>query len=305
MSSDTDHLMDRRRLKRRLLFWRVVAVFAIATAALVVYGRFSGIERGPYVAHITIDGLILRDDERDEAISRVADDPNAKALIVEIDSPGGTFVASENLFREIRTVSASNRPVVAVIGNTGASGGYMAAIAADRIIVQNGTITGSIGVILQSADITGLLSNIGIKPEVVKSGPLKAQPNPVEPLSDAARENLENVVGDLHNSFVNAVASRRSLAMDEVRVLSDGRIFSGRQAVGAGLADEIGGIYEARAWLNRERSVDEDLPLHDVTPVDEIDRIHELVGTLLGKALFSERLTLDGVLALWHPQLGF
>lgn len=306
MSSDTDRLLDRRRLKRRLTFWRVFAVLAIAAAGIALYGRFDGVVKtGPYVATVAIDGLILRDDERSDAIRAVADDDDAKALIVEIDSPGGGFVASETLFRDILRVGEAGKPVAAVIGNTGASGGYMAALGADRIFVHAGSVTGSIGVILQSADITEFLDTIGIKPEIVKSGPLKAQPNPVEPFSPAARENIQGVIDDLHDTFVMLVAEQRGLPKADAGALADGRIFTGYQALGVGLADQLGDVDDARTWLTVIHDIAEELPMRDVTPVDEVEKLRDMMGGALGKALFSERLRLDGVLALWHPQLEF
>ncbi|MEQ8665026.1 MAG: signal peptide peptidase SppA [Rhodospirillales bacterium] len=306
MSSETDRLLDRRRLKRRLTVWRVLAVLAVAVAGIAFYGRFDGVVKtGPYVATVAIDGLILRDDERSEAIRAVADDEDAVALIVEIDSPGGGFVASEGLFQDIRRVNDAGKPVVAIIGNTGASGGYMAALGAERIYASAGSVTGSIGVIMETANIIGLLESIGIKPEVVKSGPLKAQPNPVEPFTPEARENIQGVIDDLHQAFVDILAQRRDLSKSEALDLADGRIFTGRQAHAAGLVDGIGGMEEARAWLDASREIDKGLRTRDVTPVDEVDRLRDIMGGALGKALFSERLTLDGVLALWHPQLEF
>ena len=306
MSTDTDRLMDRRRLKRGLTVWRVLAVVAIAAAGIAVYGRFDGVvQTGPYVASVAVDGLILRDDERSEAIRAVADDDRAEALIVEIDSPGGSFVASETLYQDIRSVADAGKPVVAIIGNTGASGGYMAALGAERIYASIGSVTGSIGVIMETANITGLLDTIGIKPEIVKSGPLKAQPNPVEPFTDEARANIQGVIDDLHDAFVTIVALRRDYTREEASKVADGRIFTGRQAHAAGLIDGIGGMEEARAWLEHNREIDPGLELRDVTPVDEVEKLRDLIGNGLGKALFSERLTLDGVLALWHPQIEF
>jgi len=300
MSSDTDRILDRRRLKRGLTLWRIVAVIAVVAAGLAVFSRFDVPVDEPYVAWVAVDGIILRDDELVEAILDVSDDDDAKALLVEIDSPGGGFVASEALYRAFRDVAAT-KPVVAVIGDTGASGGYMAAIGADYIVAHAGSVTGSIGVLLETADITGLLEKLGIKPEIVKSDPLKAQPNPMEPFSDEARANIQGVISDLHQAFVEMVAERRGMAYDDARALADGRIYSGRQAVQAGLVDEVGGVDEALAWLSRAHDVSDELPLHDITPVDELEQLRGVVG----KALFSERLTLDGVLALWHPQAGF
>lgn len=306
MSFETDHLIDRRRLKRSLTFWRVVAVLAFAVAGLAAFARFGGDSvDGEYVAHVAVEGLILRDDDLLDQIRSVSDDGDAKALVVTIDSPGGGFLASEAIYNELRHVADTGIPVVAVIGDTGASGGYMAAIGADRIYAGRGTVTGSIGVIMQTANVLGLLEKVGVEPQIVKSGPLKAQPNPVEPFSDDARANIQGVIDDLHGAFVDMVQERRSLPAATLETVSDGRIFTGRQALEAGLIDAIGTVDDARAWLDESQSISEDLPMLDVTPVDELEELRELMGTVLGKALFSEGLTLDGVLALWHPATGF
>jgi len=308
MSYETDQLIDRRRLKRSLVFWRVVAVIAIAAAALAGYARFGGIGGhvdGAYVAHVAVEGLIFRDDELIDQIRSVSDDNDAMALFVTIDSPGGGFLASESIFNALRDVSASGKPVVAVIGDTGASGGYMAALGADRIYASRGTVTGSIGVIMETANVVGLLDKLGIKPEIVKSGPLKAQPNPTEPFSDEARANIQGVIDDLHSVFVDMVIERRHMSEARALQVSDGRIFTGGQAYGAGLIDAIGTIEDARDWLGETHEISADLPMHDVTPVDEFEELREMMGSVLGKALFSEGLTLDGVLALWHPSTGF
>ena len=182
MSLDSDHIIDRRRLRRRLTFWRLVSIVAIVSVVIIAVSRFDLPTRGDYVAKLYVDGVIFTDEDRTEAIAKVRDDKSAKALMVVINSPGGTFIGSEILYQNLRDV-ALIKPVVAVMESTAASGGYMAALAADHVIAHAGTLTGSIGVIMQTADVTGLLEKIGIKPETIKSGPFKAQPNPMEPFS--------------------------------------------------------------------------------------------------------------------------
>lgn len=299
MYSDADTLVDRRRLKWRLTFWRVVAVIAVVGAAVVGFGRFDENGFSDYVARLDIDGLILTDRSVEEALAETAKSGNAKALLLFIDSPGGTVVGGETLYRSIREV-AEKKPVVAVMGNTATSAAYMAALGADYIVAHAGTVTGSIGVILQTADVTGLLEKIGVKPETVKSGALKAQPNPMERFSADARRMTQAVVADLHEMFVDMVRERRGMDAARAREISDGRIFSGRQAVSGGLVDAIGGEKEARAWLAESRGVDAALEMRNIheLPPEEIWR--RMLSGLVGKALFSERLKLDGVISLWH-----
>ncbi|MDH5748785.1 MAG: signal peptide peptidase SppA [Rhodospirillales bacterium] len=302
MSLETDQIVDRRRLKRRLGVWRLVAVLSVIAAGVVLASRFEGIPGRPYVARLSVDGLIVDDSFRDQALADVAEDDKVRALIVEINSPGGTVVGGESLFRHLRKV-AESKPVVAVMGELATSAGYMTALGADRLFARSGTITGSIGVILQTADITGLLEKLGIKPEVVKSGPMKAQPNPFEPFSPQAREVALSVVLDIHEMFIDMVTDRRGLSRGDVTPMADGRIYTGRQALANGLIDALGGIGEARNWLDEKHSISATLPLKNVKIRGDEDFFDKLVPESLGKMLFSERLRLDGLVSLWHPDL--
>ena len=302
MSLDADAFVERRRMKRELLFWRLAALAAAVAAVAIGLARFGANPFADHVARIEIDGLILQDPKRDQLLAEVAADRRAKALIVLIDSPGGTFIGGESLYKSLRRV-AEKKPVVAVLDGIATSGGYMAAIGADRILAGAGTMTGSIGVIFQTADITGLLDKIGVKPETYKSGPLKAQPNPFEKTSPAAREATQEVVREMFGMFVDMVAERRQIAREKVLTVADGRVVLGRTAKDLGLVDAIGGEAEARAWLAENRGVAESLPLRKVSVKRERELLSDLLGDTLGKALFSERLRLDGAIAVWHPSL--
>ena len=300
MALDADHILERRRYKRRLAFWRVAAVVALVVAIGAAVGRFHG--GGDYVSRLDVDGLIFDDRERDRALSELARDEGARALIVRIDSPGGTVIGGEALYRNLRTV-ALNKPVVAVMGGTATSAGYMTALGADHIVASPGSLTGSIGVLLQTADVTGLLEKLGVKAETVKSSPLKAQPNPLEPFTPEAREAVRSVVLDLYAMFVDMVSERRSIPRDKVLVLADGRVFTGRQALSNGLIDALGSETEARDWLAETHKIRRSLPVKDLKIVHEGEPWYDLLGSVVGKTLLSERLRLDGLISLWHPDL--
>ncbi|MBT3556237.1 MAG: signal peptide peptidase SppA [Rhodospirillales bacterium] len=306
MAADIDRIIDRRRLKRSLNVWRVIGIFAAAASiALIVKG--SGIApdlvpEKPHIAVLDITDVILDDPDRNDLLRDILDDDDARALIVRINSPGGTFVGGENLYEGLRSVSAI-KPVVAVIGNMGTSAAYMAALGSRHIFVREGSLTGSIGVILQSANIMKLLDKIGIEPVTVKSAAMKAQPNPVEEFTPESRLMIAGVIDDMYDIFLGIVAERRGMTKDAMRVHADGRVFTGRQALVAGLVDSIGGMTEAREWLDTEAEISKELPIINVTPGIEESPIFDLISGSLGKTLFSERLNLDGVLALWHPQL--
>ena len=302
MSLDADYVVERRRLKRRLTFWRVLGVVALVAAVVAAAGRFDLRRQQDHVAQIAIGGLILDDPARDEAMKEVADDDKVKALLVKIDSPGGTYVGGEALYESLRRVG-EKKPVVAIMGTTATSAGYMSALGSDHIVARSSTLTGSIGVILQTADVTGLLDKIGIKSVVVKSGPLKAQPNPLEKFLPAARKATEAIIADYFDMFVTLVAERRSLSREQVLKLADGRVFSGRQAKKAGLVDALGAEPEARKWLSETHKIADSLPVKEVKVKHEDEPWRDLFDSMIGKVMFSERLSLDGVIALWHPDL--
>lgn len=300
MALDSDILVDRRRLKRGLVFWRAAAIVIAVALVIVAVGHTVPFGKS-YIARLGVNGIILNDRGRLAALERVAEDNHAKALIVSIDSPGGTVVGGEAIYRALRTIAAK-KPVVAVMNDTAASGGYMVALGADQIFAHEATITGSIGVIMQAAEITDLLDKLGIKPIEIKSGPLKAQPSPFEKLSPEARRVTQAVVDDIYDMFVKMTAERRRMSADRARQLADGRIYTGRQAMANGLIDRIGEEADAVAWLTKERGVPEGLDVRDVT-YGGLSSWAERLDSLARKTVFSERLTLDGLVAVWHPSL--
>ena len=302
MTLDADQIIDRRRLNRRLTFWRVLGVGALVAAVVAAAGRFDLVGEDDHVARFVIVGIIFDDQAQQDALDGVAENDKAKALLVKIDSPGGTYVGGEALYQTLRRV-AKKKPVVALMGTTATSAGYMTALGSDHIVAQASSLTGSIGVIMQTADLTGLLEKLGIKPEVVKSGPLKAQPNPLERFTPEARKATEVVIQDFYEMFVDLVAERRSLPRDKVLALADGRVFSGRQAKEEGLVDSLGSEPEARKWLAETHKIADSLPVKEVKVKYEDEPWRVLFDSIMGKVLFSERLRLDGVISLWHPDL--
>ena len=306
MGFAADAQFDRRRLKRRLSFWRGMAIGALVLLVVGLvqlgFGSVPSFGLRSYVARLNVTGLITEDRELIEAIDDLAEDPAARAIIVYVDSPGGTVVGGEALFVALRR-AAEHKPVVAVMGTTAASAGYMVAIAADAVFARAGTITGSIGVIFQTADMTGLLDRLGIEPTAIKSGPLKAVPSPLEPLTPDARQATQAVVNEVYAMFVDMVRDRRNLSGDQLTAVADGRIFTGRQALERGLVDAVGGEEEARRWLEDQRQVSRDLPVIDIELEEEGSWLFGIASALIGKRIFPERLRLDGLVALWHPAL--
>jgi protease-4 len=305
MPIDPDLLVDRRRLRRQITVWRTLAVIALVGVVAAGVGR-AKLFGERHVARLSVSGIITDDADRTRAIVAAADDANVRAVIVRIDSPGGTVVGGETLFRELRELG-QKKPVVAVLGELAASGGYMTALAADQIFAREGTVTGSIGVIMQTVDVTGLLERIGVKTEALKSGPYKAVPSPLEPLTDRGREVTRQLVEDMYGMFVDMVAERRKLDRSRALELADGRVYTGRQAKALGLVDAIGGEDEARAWLSEAKGISKALPVRElrITREDEdwSGWMGETLARITGKTYLSERLKLDGLVAVWHPDL--
>ncbi len=299
MALDADYLIDRRRLKRRLSFWRGVGILAVLLAALAAFGRFSGFDSGDYIARHAVQGLIVEDVRRHRALAAIAEDENARALIVRINSPGGTVVGGESLYRSLRAV-ADRKPVVAVLGGLATSAGYMAAIGADRVVARRSTITGSIGVVMHTTEISGLLDKLGVGAETIRSGPLKAMPSGFEKLTEDGREVLQELIADSHRMFLDLVAERRGLTGAGLAKVADGRVLTGRQALDADLVDAIGGETEAVGWLKAEKGVAEGLPVRDVGRVGGFARLLDRAASLGERTIFSERLTLDGLVSVWH-----
>ncbi len=297
---DSGSLIDRYRLKRRLAVWRTVAVLAVIACGLILAGEFLD-QSGPRIARLSIDGLIYEEPEREAALSGLIEDDAAVALIVRINSPGGTTTGSEALFRNLRRV-AEKMPVVAVIGTLGASGGYIAAIGTDYIVARETSITGSIGVILETAEFSGLLEKLGVTAEQIRSGPMKGQPSATAPMTEETRAAIQAVIGDAFDWFKGLVRERRSLSDEELVLVTDGRVFTGRQALEHKLIDRIGGEREAVDWLEKDRDVEAELPIVELQYREPPPLIDRLMAQLAGKVLSFEPLMLDGLRSVWHAR---
>ena len=303
---EPDLLVDRRRLKRRLVFWRVVAVLAVVgliayASAGAVPGGLRGELGGRHVERVTVSGIITANRKLVEAVSALAKDSSVAAVVLSVNSPGGSVSGGESLHDALVKVAAA-KPLVTVMGGTAASAGYMISVPAARIFASNATLTGSIGVILETGNAAGLLDKLGLSAEAIISGPLKDQPSFTHGLSPAGREYLQGLVNDLFGQFVAMVAQARHMDAPTVRTLADGRAYTGEQALSLGLIDEIGGEPEARAWLEKNRQVPADLPIRDLSRGSFYDRTF---GAMLG--LITQRLGLDTALgepmAIWSPGL--
>jgi protease-4 len=313
---DADHIVDRRILRRKLSFWRIVT-FLIVAGVLVAAGLHFGAgdtKSSHHIARLSIEGVITGDKETLKLVRDIGHSRTAEALIVSIESPGGTTTGAERLFKELRAIS-EKKPVVAVVGTMAASGGYIAALGTDRIFAEGNSLVGSIGVLFQYPNFGKLLDTVGVSVESVKSSPLKASPSGYEPTSPEARAAIAALVGDSFAWFKDLVQTRRDLNEDELAKVSDGRVFTGRQSIELKLVDALGGEREAIGWLERERKIGKGLPVRDWKKDRSLERLgllgasaavldgmglNDLAAPLRRLASFGDARLLDGLVSIWQ-----
>ena len=252
-------------MQRRISLWRWLAFAALAIAIVVTGWRLAG--RGgpgalvPHIARLQIGGLITGDRETIKLIDDIASS-NASAVLVEIDSPGGTTSGSERLYVALRRLSAK-KPTVAVVGSLAASGAYIAAIGTDHIVSEGNSLVGSIGVLFEFPNVAGALDKIGVKVETIKSSPLKASPNGFEATTPEAKAAIDALVVDSYAWFKGLVKDRRHLDDAALAAVDDGRVFTGRQGLGLRLVDALGEERDAISYLETSRGVSKSLPVVD------------------------------------------
>jgi protease IV len=270
MNLSSDYIIERKRNKMHLTRWKILSLVLIIMLILLLGKRYESSSNvsaqvgnsSDHIARIMINDVIYDDWARIKRIEKISQNQKTKALIVHINSPGGSVVGSEMLYNSIRKIS-KNIPVVIIMDSVATSGGYMASLAGNYIIAHNGTITGSIGVLMQSAEITELAEKIGIKFTNFKSGELKANPNLMEKLTPEAHKATMDSIYQVYDYFVNLVAERRNLDIEYVKKLADGRVYSGRQALELKLIDAIGNEDTAIDWLKDKNNI-QDLKILDV-----------------------------------------
>lgn len=313
MSVDPDLMVDRLRLRRRLLFWRVAAVAAFVLALTGVGGR-SLLQGGtltarPHLVRVRVTGVIGSDVSRQVAlIDQAAENRAVRGMILDVDSPGGAVSGGEALHDAVARFAA-RKPVAVAMGGTAASAGYMISVPAQRLFATRSTLTGSIGVIMEAPDVSSLLDKVGVKVDQLVSGPMKGQPSAVQPLSPEGRQMLQGLVADLFDQFVTMVAQGRHMPVERVRALADGRPYTGRQALALGLIDQIGGEREAKAWLASRLHLPPTVPVEELKVAGPRDwrlrLMHGMLRVILGDewagSVVSQGVALDGAVAIWKP----
>jgi len=320
MALETETVLDRRRLRRRLSLWRglaiLAALFAVGLLAFSSAERVGLAERSQ-IARISLEGIITEDREQLKLLKKLGEAKNVAAVILFVNSPGGTTTGGEALFEAIRNL-AQSKPVVAQFGTVAASAAYIVGLATDHIVARGNSITGSVGVIFQWAEVSQLLDKLGVKMNEIKSGPLKANPSPFQPLDAEGKRIAEQMVAESQRWFVGLVAARRGIDPASVAGLEQGRVFSGREALLNRLIDQIGGEAEVIQWLEEKRNVPKGLRVQDWKPKRDSDwgllsslatrALHVLIGPSATERLsdlISEdgalgRLRLDGLISIWQ-----
>ncbi|GEP00363.1 signal peptide peptidase SppA [Methylobacterium haplocladii] len=321
MAADAEVLIDRRRLRRKLTLWRVLGIGGLIVAVGAVGYRAGvgtevfGFSAAPsQIARISIGGFIAGSESTTKLIKSVGESAAVKGVVISISSPGGTTTGSEELYRNLRALG-EKKPIVAFVDGTAASGAYITAIAADHIVARETALVGSIGVLFQYPEVSGLLDKVGVKMESIKSSPLKAEPSGFTPTSPEARAALASVVSDTYGWFKGLVAERRHMTDEELVKVTDGRVFSGRQSVPLKLVDELGAERQAVAWLETNKGVAKDLPVKDWKPKSgsgftlwsalgssaSLIGLDDLAARLRAVGTEAEGYAGGGLLVLWRP----
>ena len=314
MTAEIDAVLDRRRIRRRLVLWRalavtavVVALFAIGAAGDQLWQQFGSKQ----IARVTVEGTILESRDQLQLLKKIGDADNVKGVLVFVNSPGGTTTGGEALFDALRNL-AKKKPVVAQFGTVAASAGYIVGLGADYIVSRANTITGSVGVLIQWPELSQMLDKLGVKVNEIKSGDLKAVPSPFEPLNEEGQKVTKSMIDEGFHWFLSLVEARRNVNPSSIPGLEQGRVFTGREALQLKLVDAIGGEDEAVDWLRTKHNVDKDAKVVDWKPEAAgswgpfssagpfFERLFgaSWIGRLMGR---DATLGLDGLVSVWHP----
>ena len=284
-----DYIIDRYKLKNSVNKWKFIALILLLIALFTIfYHKDDGVSRikSDYIASIDITGMLMQNKETIKSLNKIANDSNIKAVLVNINSSGGTGVGGESLYREFRKI-AEKKPIVASIGEIGASAAYMAAIGADRIYAYDISLVGSIGVIIMNIEVGEFAKKHGINLELIKSSPLKGIPNYFEKLNSQQKEYVQSLVDESNKYFIGLVNKRRNLSEDDLKKVSDGRIFTGSKANQLKLIDQIGDGADAVKWLKSKENL-KNLEVKNynlVKPASKLEKLMEYTGNV--KLIFS------------------
>ena len=280
MRISADLLYELDRLRQRNFKWKILFIAMIAVIIIFSITRGNDPYKSDHIARIKIDDIIVDNSEVVSAIDEIAEDKSSSAIIVLINSSGGSPYMSEEIYHSLRRVSQSSKPVAVVIRSLAASGGFMVAMAGDRIFAGETSITGSIGAIMQTIDASVLAEKIGIKIKNYAYPEMKGVPSPTEKVPPFAEKILNEVAMDVYDSFINIVSTRRNIAKQELLKFADGRIYTGKQALELKLIDQIGGEHDALQWLYNEKNISKNAKIKDVHLEEKSFGINRFVSQL-------------------------
>ena len=270
-----------------------ILVILLFFTAIVINQNY---KKKPFIAKIYLEGMITSESNLVEKIDQLKQKQNLKGILLTINSPGGTFVSSKEIYDTLKFFD-EKIPVAIYMKEVATSGAYLVSLGADQIFANTGTITGSVGVILQTADISVLLNKIGVSPLVIKSGDLKAIPNPLEKTNDEQIKYIKNVVLLMQEEFSKIVKLERELTWDNLEKISDGRIFTGNQAKEINLIDEIGAENDAIDWIKKKAGLDDNIKIIDYAKEDSF---FDFLNLKFLKKFNDMNVKLnDGILAIW------
>jgi protease-4 len=308
MNNNKEVLIENIYLKKRINRWRVIVFLLAVIGILMLPSKKGGLKNvsglrnmQDYVARITIEGHVTENNKRLKNLERLALNPNVKAVILHIDTPGGTFVGGEALYHSLNYL-ASKKPLVATMGTMATSVGYMISLPAERVFAYRGTITGSIGVFVQAPDFSELTKKLGVNFITVKSGKFKTTLSPFEPTTDEGKRTIEAAINDSYITFIDFIVKQRKLEKDKLLEIADGRIYTGNQAVDLNLIDEIGDQKTALNWLQKNKKIGENLAIKDVDLVkDKIFLEKYKLNSLINEFFLGKmQMSLAGLISIWQ-----
>ena len=292
-----NHLLEKFYSKRRSLILR--SLISIVGFFLIVFCLIKIQNDEEFIAKINIQGIIQDRSDIIDEIDNLINDNNVKGFLAVINSPGGTYVGSKELFDSIKLLS-KKIPTVVYMREMATSGGYLVSLSANKIYGNSGTITGSIGVILQTADISELLNQIGITPVIIKSGKLKAVPNPAEKIDEEKIIYLQEVIEKMQREFMELVKSNREISNSTSQLIRDGRIFTGKQAKELNLIDDLGNEKDALNWLKEKGELDETIKIKELLGKNDLKSILDF-KFLKKKFKYLNQNFYNGFFAIWTP----
>lgn len=300
MTTNPDYLLERNYHKNQIRKWKLAALLLVFIIIVLLNtnslwkmhtnSSLPQMSTNDYIASVKIEGVIYSNNQKIiDHLAHVKDNAKAKALLLYIDSPGGTVVGSEKIYKMVRQISKI-KPVVILMENVAASGGYMIALGGDYIIAHAGTITGSIGVIRNSVEVTELAKKIGIEFYNFKSGEFKAMPNPTEKLTPEVTTVVMSSINDVYEWFVEMVATRRNIEKNQAFKIADGRIYTGRQALALKLIDAIGDTDDALIWLQQNKDIAPDLKVIEVSRKSKLSLLFDSMQEKMYQSVFNNRM---------------